>query len=581
VTSGAGIATGAVAKGWRPRLVAAGPPVLALALALFAQGTRGLGEPDEGRNVQIAQAMLASGDWLLPRLHGLAYLDKPPLTFWLTAASLRWLGATEFAARAPLALAHLVATAAVVWLGSMLWGNGVGRRSGWVYALSLAPFVGAGVLTPDAYLAAAAALTAACFWRATSRGGAAFWLAAGLAAGAGLLAKGAAMVVWALPLVLAETSRRRSLRWLLARGPWLGLVAATAVAAPWFVWAIRHLPGAAAYMLSNQITGRLVESGYDRNAQPSAVLSMYMPVLIAGALPWTGVLAIRVPSLWRQWRDGSRTRSTSEARFVQLDLLVPFAIFAVASSRLPLYLLPIFAPLALALARALPRPSPHRRGRGIAFALAALWIVALGGLKVAAARQLGKRDGHQLTAWVREGVGVPSMPVYAVDADLFSLPFYGVADVRWASTKRHPYPMYATPPRLDAALARDVPAAAVLVTPEQRVASVIEIAERGNLRCEPDSRRARLTRLACRSIADSTAARNIAGAPAASVDGGVAGATVQARPSSQSPETASSRPAIRGGVRVSRKTSNPIGSSAKATRVVAVTAVVESGQPPR
>ncbi|HLF56618.1 MAG TPA: hypothetical protein VI942_07220, partial [Thermoanaerobaculia bacterium] len=63
---------------WRELLV---PIALALALGLVGQGARGLFEPDEGRSVEIALAMLASGDWLVPRLHGLPYLDKPPLAY--------------------------------------------------------------------------------------------------------------------------------------------------------------------------------------------------------------------------------------------------------------------------------------------------------------------------------------------------------------------------------------------------------------------------------------------------------------------------------------------------------------------
>jgi len=45
--------------------------------------------PDEGRYVGIAWEMLTSGDWLVPHLDGLPYFHKPPLFYWLTAASLK------------------------------------------------------------------------------------------------------------------------------------------------------------------------------------------------------------------------------------------------------------------------------------------------------------------------------------------------------------------------------------------------------------------------------------------------------------------------------------------------------------
>lgn len=66
--------------------------------------------------------MLRTGDFLVPRyMHG-AFLDKPPLTFWLIAASYRLLGVSVFAGRLPGVLAAL-ATVGVVGL----W---VRRRAG-------------------------------------------------------------------------------------------------------------------------------------------------------------------------------------------------------------------------------------------------------------------------------------------------------------------------------------------------------------------------------------------------------------------------------------------------------------------
>jgi len=64
-----------------------------------ALGTVPLLEPDEGRYAEIPREMLASGDFVTPRLNGVAYLEKPPLYYWGTAASLRMVGETEVGAR--------------------------------------------------------------------------------------------------------------------------------------------------------------------------------------------------------------------------------------------------------------------------------------------------------------------------------------------------------------------------------------------------------------------------------------------------------------------------------------------------
>ena len=55
--------------------------------------------PDEGRYIGVAWEMLRSGDWLVPHQNGLPFFHKPPLFYWITAASLQVFGVTPWAGR--------------------------------------------------------------------------------------------------------------------------------------------------------------------------------------------------------------------------------------------------------------------------------------------------------------------------------------------------------------------------------------------------------------------------------------------------------------------------------------------------
>src|SRR6266849_3000999 len=73
---------------------------IALAVAWFGTlGVRPLYKADESRYAEISREMVASGDWITPRLNGFKYFEKPPLQYWTTAFFFKSLGETDPAAR--------------------------------------------------------------------------------------------------------------------------------------------------------------------------------------------------------------------------------------------------------------------------------------------------------------------------------------------------------------------------------------------------------------------------------------------------------------------------------------------------
>jgi 4-amino-4-deoxy-L-arabinose transferase-like glycosyltransferase len=64
--------------------------------------------------------MLATGDWMTPRLNGIPHFHKPPFSYWMAGGGMAAFGLNEWGARIGLALTGAFA----------LWGHGGDRAAG-------------------------------------------------------------------------------------------------------------------------------------------------------------------------------------------------------------------------------------------------------------------------------------------------------------------------------------------------------------------------------------------------------------------------------------------------------------------
>jgi 4-amino-4-deoxy-L-arabinose transferase-like glycosyltransferase len=102
--------------------------VAALYVCYFSHlGAIGFVGPDEPRYAWIARDMAETGDYITPRLYGKPWFEKPPLYYWSAAISFKIFGVSEAAARLPSAIAALLATLALAWLGLRLYGAETAR----------------------------------------------------------------------------------------------------------------------------------------------------------------------------------------------------------------------------------------------------------------------------------------------------------------------------------------------------------------------------------------------------------------------------------------------------------------------
>ena len=331
----------------RPVLWAVFVAIVALSCANL--GSRALLHPDEGRYAEIAREMAVSGDFVTPRLSGLKYFEKPPLQYWITAAAYRAFGVGEWTARLWPAVAGLLAVAAIGTAGYMLAGPPLGALAAIALAGTLWHAGMAQILSLDAGLAFFLALAFAALVIAQQPGRSAdsrrAWMWLGWVALAGAtLSKGPIGIVLPAGAVVAYSALTRDYTLWRRLHPVSGAAIYLALTAPWFVAVARANHEFLSFFFIHEHLDRYLTEEHRR----VGAWWYFIPLALAGSLPWLAALVYGVP---RTWRDRSTPRGDFSWRRLAL-VWAAFVLFffSASGSKLPSYILPMFAPLALVAA---------------------------------------------------------------------------------------------------------------------------------------------------------------------------------------------------------------------------------------
>jgi hypothetical protein len=297
-------------------------------------------DPDEGLYASIAHEMLSRGDWVIPHVNGLPYLEKPPLYFWLTAGTFWLFGASEWAVRIWSALATL-GTVLLTWrIGRRLYG----ARAGLLAGLALTTVVGNALYvrkaSTDQLFVFCLALAMYGFLRDVERPergrGRFLWLYAGAALS--VLSKGFLGLIFPALIVAISMAwtRRLSLRDLNLT--W-GLALFAIIAAPWHVLAAWRSPTLFEfYVVDNHLLRFLDARRFVEDDVPISTLG-FLVVSFLWAFPW-GVFALARPA--PDASPAARWRSV-----VVTWALVIVGLFALSRFKHEYYALPAFPALAI------------------------------------------------------------------------------------------------------------------------------------------------------------------------------------------------------------------------------------------
>jgi 4-amino-4-deoxy-L-arabinose transferase-like glycosyltransferase len=321
--------------------------LLGALLFFFALGDHDLQGSTETRVAGIAMAMNLDNDWVVPRLFGEPFLEKPPLSLWLDTAAIRLLGASPLAVRLASAFAGLFS---IMLLYGMLRQFGRPRALAFTAALMLATMASywsnARGVGEDSLLSLGVTMALLGFYYGDRSGQRGAWVLFTLGIAVATLSKGVlglALTGVAIFVYLVATGL---LEKRLQIGRWLrpGLLTAVGLV-PLLIWLgvlyQRAGPQAVAEVLWTNSVGRFDGSFTDAGHYES--FWYYLLKLPEAFLPWNILVYL---GLWHFRKSLAHDRYRL---FFAVWLLAGFTMLTLASSKRTVYLMAL-TPAAAVLA---------------------------------------------------------------------------------------------------------------------------------------------------------------------------------------------------------------------------------------
>jgi len=299
-------------------------------------------EPDEARYSDIPSLMNSTGDYVTPHLKQVVYLEKPPLCYWATALSFKIFGENDFSSRLFVGLCAWGCIILVYFMGIFFANEKTGLYSAGVLTTFLFHFILGRLNILDIPLAFFVCLAVWAGYRhIEGRGRKKAWIYLFYLSGAlAFLTKGLIGIVFPFAILIL---------WLLISWRWrdifmffspVGILILFAISCPWIILAQKANKDFLWFFFVQEHFLRYTTTIHGKENH----LFYYIPIIIAGTLPWCAFLAESMtgnPDRKISFRGGL------DWRFLITWAVFVFAFFSLSSSKLIPYMAPLFLPLAV------------------------------------------------------------------------------------------------------------------------------------------------------------------------------------------------------------------------------------------
>jgi len=344
---------------------------------------------------QIARNMLQSGDWVTARLDGVAYLEKPPLIYWMMAVSYRIFGVHDWAARIPLALSIILLCWVVYNFGRWAFGEEAGFYAGLALSTCVGLFLFTRILIPDAILTLSITTAIWAWLRLLEPDEHPQWRWAwllGISFGVGLLLKGLIAIVFpVLAALVYMIATRQALSWTAWKRLQLPfvIVIALVIALPWHVLAMLRNPPYFAFSMHsgpgeyrgffwfyffNEHLLRFLNLRWPRDYN-TVPRPLFWLLNLMWLFPWSAYLPAAVKLSYRPSTRAGRVRLMA---FCWIAVVMVFFTFSTTQEY---YSMPIYPALALLIGSALAEGGSWiRNGTRVLIGVCAVLFVVLAAL---------------------------------------------------------------------------------------------------------------------------------------------------------------------------------------------------------